>query len=31
MNLTLPVWLNLNCIDNYDAAKIKMKSVTDHQ
>ena len=21
----------LNCTDNYDAAKIKMKSVTDHQ
>ena len=22
---------NLNCTDNYDVAKIKMKSVTDHQ
>ena len=21
----------LNCTDNYDVAKIKMKSVTDHQ
>ena len=22
---------NFNCTDNYDVAKIKMKSVTDHQ
>ena len=22
---------NLNCIDNYDVVKIKVKSVTDHQ
>ena len=22
---------NLNCTDNYDVAKIKVKSVTDHQ
>ena len=22
---------NLNCTNNYDVAKIKMKSVTDHQ
>ena len=25
------ILVNLNCTDNYDAAKIKMKSVTDHQ
>ena len=23
--------LNSNCTDNYDVAKIRMKSVTDHQ
>ena len=23
--------VNLNCTDNYDVAKIKVKSVTDHQ
>ena len=27
----LHVIFNLNCTDNYDVAKIKVKSVTDHQ
>ena len=26
-----PPTSNLNCTDNYDVAKIRMKSVTDHQ
>ena len=27
----LQVDINLNCTDDYDVAKIKVKSVTDHQ
>ena len=39
LQMSLSDWLkhkdhsdaNLNCTDNYDVAKIKVKSVTDHQ